>query len=228
MMSWPRALSLKQPHCMLKTRLTSLVCLGILLSCSRPDGAASLRDVMSTPVPVKNVSNTSFTADSLLGFNYDDLKKTFGEKNLIVKESESFLEKNNYHIVILFPSTPKQVEIVLQDSTQGANVKAVILNQKSTWPTRAGITPGMTLKQLEELNGKPFLFYGGGWDLGGYVTNWNNGKLQGKVKSCRLDRNHVMPYDLSKGDYDSHEFSSSLPDAQKGNPIIEEITLADY
>jgi hypothetical protein len=116
----------------------------------------------------------------------------------------------------------------LQDSTLGANVKAVILNQKSGWPTRAGVSPGMTLKQLEELNGKPFLFYGGGWDLGGYVTNWNNGKLQGKIKSCRLDKNYVMPYDLSNGDYDSHEFSSDSQDAQRGNPVIEEITLADY
>lgn len=213
---------------MLKTRLFLLGTLGIVLSCSKPEGTASLRDVVTKPVPAKTVGKDQFYADSLLTFTYDDIVKTFGAKNLVVKEGESFLEKNNYHIIVLFPSTPKQLEIVLQDSTHGANVKAVILNEASGWATRAGVTPGMTLKQLEELNGKSFLFYGGGWDLGGYVTNWKDGKLHGKVKSCRLDRNYIMPYDLSKGDYDSHEFSSDSPEAQRGNPIVEEVTLADY
>lgn len=213
---------------MLKTLIIPLIFLGITLSCSRPDGAASLHEVMSQPVPATNVSKVLFTADSLLSFSYDDLIKKFGQKNLIDKEAETFLVKNNYRVVVLYPSSPMEVEIVLQDSTLGASVKAVILNQKSDWPTRAGVKPGMTLKQLEELNGKPFLFYGGGWDLGGYVTNWKDGKLQGMVKSCRLDRNYVMPYDLSKGDYDSHEFSSDSYDAQRGNPIVEEVTLADY
>jgi hypothetical protein len=213
---------------MLKNFVLTLFVSFVVLNCSRPEGAASLQEVMAKPVPAKNVTSVSFTADSLLSFSYDDLIKTFGAKNLSVKESESFLEKNNYHIVVLFPSTSKQVEIVLQDSTLGANVKAVIMNQQSDWPTRSGIKPGMTLKELEQLNGKPFLFYGGGWDLGGYVTNWKDGKLKGKVKSCRLDRTYVMPYDLSKGDYDSHEFSSDSQDAQAGNPVIEEITLADY
>lgn len=214
---------------MLKTRLTPLLLFGIaIISCSRPDGAASLHDVVKNPVPATNISKVTFAADSLLTFNYEDLVKTFGAENIVKKEPESFLERSKYHIVVLHPSTERQLEIVLQDSTMGANVKAVILNQKSAWTTRAGVSPGMTLKQLEELNGKPFLFYGGGWDLGGYVTNWNEGKLQGKVKSCRLDRTYVMPYDLSKGDYDTHEFSSDSPDAQRGNPVIEEVTLADY
>ena len=213
---------------MSKIHLIMLGIVAIAMSCSKPEGGASVRDALSKPVPAKTISKKLLYADSLLSFNYDGLVKAFGAKNVVTKEAESFLEKNNYHIVVLFPSTPKQVEIVLQDTTHGANVKAVILNKGSDWSTRAGVTPGMTLKQVEELNGKPFLFYGGGWDLGGYVTNWKDGKLQGKVKSCRLDRNYIMPYDLSKGDYDSHEFSSDSQDAQKGNPIVEEVTLADY
>ena len=214
---------------MLKNYSVCLVLAAFVVgSCSRPEGAASVRDIASKTAPSKKVNSIPFKADSLLTFSYNDLRQMFGETNLTVKDVASFMPTSKYHIVILFPSTEKQVEIVLEDSTANANVKAVILTRSSAWSTKAGVVPGMTLRELEALNGKAFLFYGGGWDQGGYVTNWNNGQLQGKVRSCRLDRNYIMPYDLSKGDYDSHEFSSDSEDAQTGNPVVEEITLADY
>jgi hypothetical protein len=199
----------------------------LMFACSRPEGAASLRDVISKPVSTTVVTSGLFLADSLLSFNREMLVRTFGEENIVEKKSESPLDGNNYYVVVLFPESPKQIEIVLQDSTQLAAVKAVIIGSKSNWTTRSGVVPDMTLQELQALNGRPFLFYGGGWDQGGYITNWKDGLLQGKI-SCRLDRNHIMPYDMSKGDYDTHEFSSDSRDAQNGNPAVEEITLSNF
>jgi hypothetical protein len=207
--------------------LLAIFATALFFSCSRPDGAASLHDVVSKPVSTPVVTAGLFPADSLLSFNRETLMKTFGEQNIVVKKSDLPLEGNNYHVVILFPDSPKQIEVVLQDSTHLAAVKAVIIGAKSSWRTRTGVLPGMTLQELQTLNGRPFLFYGGGWDQGGYITNWKDGLLQGKI-SCRLDRNHIMPYDMSKGDYDAHEFSSDSRDAQNGNPAIEEITLSNF
>lgn len=36
----------------------------------------------------------------------------------------------------------------------------------------------MTISQLQKLNGRPFLFNGFAWDLGGVITSWNGGKLE--------------------------------------------------
>lgn len=213
---------------MLKNFAFAIFALGVACSCNRPEGSASLHDIVAKPVTTRKVTAGLFHADSLLSFNFELLVKTFGQQNIVEKEAESPMERNNYHIVVLFPGSPRQIEIVLQDSTAKADVKAVIIGQKSEWTTLAGVSVGMTLKELEALNEKPFLFYGGGWDQGGYVTNWKGGKLLGKINSCRLDRNHIMPYDMSKGDYDAHEFSSASRDAQNGNPVVEEITLSRY
>lgn len=214
---------------MLKNSLIAILALGIALSCDRPAGSASsLHDVVSKPVSVAPVSNGLFPADSLLSFNFAMLANTFGEENIVEKVNVSPIDRTNYHVVLLFPGSPRQIEIVLLDSTKTAEVKAVIIGSESIWTTRAGVAPGMTLRELQALNGRPFMFYGGGWDQGGYVTNWKDGTLQGKINSCRLDRNYIMPYDMSKGDYDAHEFSSDSRDAQNGNPVIEEITLSSF
>lgn len=181
----------------------------------------------TTPAP-KRLASGLFHADSLLTFTMKQLGETFGKQNIAAKQAGSAMESSSYHVAVLFPNSKKQIEIVLEDSTQQAHVKAVVIGKNSIWTTRAGVIPGMTLRELEALNGRPFLFYGGGWDQGGYVTNWKDGQLRGKINSCRLDRHHIMPYDMSKGDYDVHEFSSDSRDAQNGNPVVEEVTLSHF
>jgi hypothetical protein len=213
---------------MLKNSLLTFFVLVAAVACNRPEGAASLHQIVSKPTGSRKIAAGLFHADSLLTFDFKTLVKTFGKQNVVNKKHGSSMESTNLHLVVLFPGSTKQLDVVLADSTADAGVKAVIIGQNSQWTTVAGVYAGMTLKELEALNGKPFLFYGGGWDQGGYVTNWKDGQLRGRINSCRLDRNHIMPYDMSKGDYDAHEFSSDSRDAQNGNPVVEEITLARY
>lgn len=186
-------------------------------SCARPDASGSLHDVISN-TRAKLASSAPFHADSLLSFDHAEVVRLFGEKNLMAGHTDNAF--------VLFPATDKEVEIIFADSTDHAKVSTVILQGKSSWVTRSGLQVGMHLKDIEQLNGKPFLFYGGGWDQGGKITNWNEGTLSASRQLCRLDRNYLMPYDMSKGDYDQHEFSSDSRDAQRGNPVLEQIILS--
>ena len=208
-------------------RLYFVIPLAMLSSCSRIDTSASIQELVSKPR--KNVSiQTPFAADSLLSFSYDQLIATFGEENLTVKEAEFFDGQSKQNRVVLYPAAEREIHLTLNDSTAQADVIEVMITKPSIWQTRAGLSTGMTLIEVENLNGKPFLFYGGGWDQGGQITNWNDGRLKiPYLKRCRMDREFMMPYDMSKGDYDSHEFSSNSKDARKGNPVVEEITLVD-
>ncbi len=195
----------------------------LLVACRGPENSASLHDVVTAGTA--RVTVNPFPLDSLLGMNNAELIKIFGSQSLVVKSADGFDGDDPFIYAMLFEGTDREVELMLEDSTDTGQVISATVRTSSHWTTRDGLTPGMKLKDLEQINGKSFLFYGGGWDHGGYVTNWNRGKLEGRIKACRLDRNYLMPYDLSKGDYDVHEFSSGSNDAQRGNPVIEEVTV---
>lgn len=53
-----------------------------------------------------------------------------------------------------------------------------ITGTSSSWHTAEGIRIGTTLDELVELNGKPIQFSGFGWDYGGAVLSFNQGKLE--------------------------------------------------
>ncbi len=50
-------------------------------------------------------------------------------------------------------------------------------NYSSKWMSVTGIKLGLTTDELEKLNGKTFTFSGFGWDYGGGIMSWNDGKL---------------------------------------------------
>ena len=45
------------------------------------------------------------------------------------------------------------------------------------WRSGAGVTLGLPLARLEEINGGPFTLLGFGWDYGGTVSSWDGGTL---------------------------------------------------
>ena len=101
----------------------------------------------------------------------------------------------------LFPGAPSKddeielAEGVLEPATQVADL-AIVWSGKSEdarpsrificrgrrrtscqWQTADGITLGVHLERLEQLNGRPFSISGFGFDYGGNVLSWNGGKL---------------------------------------------------
>src|ERR1035438_8018997 len=95
------------------------------------------------------------------------------------------------------------------------------------WHTSDGITFGTTLQRLEQLNGRPFVLAGFGWDYSGTVLNWNSGGLNNKLQSkgrllLRLDSQSLVSLTKEQiasvmGDKD---IPSSFPVMQKLNPRI--------
>jgi hypothetical protein len=52
----------------------------------------------------------------------------------------------------------------------------------TAWKTDDGIRLGTTLKELEQLNGRPFTLAGFGWDYSGTVYGWNGGELGARLE----------------------------------------------
>lgn len=107
-----------------------------------------------------------------------ELKKIYGRKN--VRSSRISLGEGEYEPgTVIFPNNPlKRIEILWKDARRKRSPKLVQLTgEKSVWQTPQGITLGTRLKDLERLNGRPFLLAGFGWDYEGTVISWENGKL---------------------------------------------------
>ena len=52
------------------------------------------------------------------------------------------------------------------------------------WRTRSGVHWGLSLKDLERLNGAPFQITGTGTDVSGNVVSWNGGRLERELASA--------------------------------------------
>lgn len=83
--------------------------------------------------------------------------------------------------VKVFPDDPRRMlEIYWDrelDPLRPAFIRIVGQDGASAWKTAEGITIGVSLEEVERLNGKPFSLYGFGWDAEGLVADWHGGAL---------------------------------------------------
>lgn len=143
----------------------------------------------------------------------------------------------------LFASDPaRRLLILWGDLEHRAKPLAVRLeNGGSTWKTAEGLTVGLTLKEVEALNGKPFLLYGFEWDFGGQLVDSNGGALrdlphedpEGGFRGGDLLLSFQPAPEavaaLAEGEYaqvsGDGTFESSHPVMQKLNPVVTEMTV---
>lgn len=155
-----------------------------------------------------------------------ELKKIFGEENVEsdrIYLGEGFTEPGT----IIFPhDKEKTISILWKDSVHQQYPKEVrIIGSQSVWRIYHDITLGTTLKELEALNGKPFVLVGFAWDCEGAVMSWEKGKLTEPLSSISLNltpdmdarSTHEQEYDSVMGD---HNFPSSNGAMQILNPKV--------
>ncbi|MGD0339284.1 MAG: hypothetical protein ABSB78_10885 [Bacteroidota bacterium] len=160
------------------------------------------------------------------GTTASELKMIFGEQNVVsdrIYIGEGFTEPGS----VIFPNDEqKTLRILWKDSINQKYPQEVrISGSKTLWRTYKDITLGTSLKELELLNGKPFVLAGFAWDYEGAVISWKKGKLADRLSEIRL---YLIPdidvrtiyekeYDSVMGDRD---FQSSNKAMQKLNPKV--------
>ncbi len=111
----------------------------------------------------------------------NDLVKAFGEANV---EAASIGVGEGFELpgFKVFPGTQNELEVAYDPDADPNRPAFIRIAQEGTqWKTDAGVTLGITLHELQQLNGKPFLFSGFGWDYGGRVTDWNGGAFNANL-----------------------------------------------
>ena len=144
---------------------------------------------------------TSFGALTADG-SEQDLVAAYGAAQ-VQPEAVSLGEGESEPGSVVFPDDPlRRFEVAWGDTLQRRAPSFVLLTGDTTlWQGKRGLTLGVSLGQLETLNGKPFGMAGYGWDYGGSVLSWKDGQLadlEGRVavalapRDANADVSHVL------------------------------------
>ncbi|TXB68005.1 hypothetical protein [Phaeodactylibacter luteus] len=131
--------------------------------------------------------------------------------------------------VVLFKENPKNRVYLYWDPLMSPRQPSFVSiygeGRQTDWSTPEGLTIGMSIEQVEQLNGRAFELYGFGWDYGGYVSNWNGGSLEGKGISLRFEPNEDATTAVEVlGDV---ALSSDAPAVRQAQPFVSELTFSD-
>jgi hypothetical protein len=141
-------------------------------------------------------------AEDLLNFDsHEYLVSYFGEKN-VKKDQYYFSEKELKKCSVLFGNSGHQAVFVWDDETNMRSLSYVLITGvmptvdaaqfdghiiHNEWVLKDGIRCGMTLKELADLNGKDFDFYGNGSDFPLMVDPASSGEIDFKKTGIMLN-----------------------------------------
>ncbi|NJB84941.1 hypothetical protein GGR26_000686 [Lewinella marina] len=125
---------------------------------------------------------------------------------------------------VLFPGQHDELYIELGKDKQPS--RARFFHPRSNWTHAAtGLTIGTTLRELNEMNGRPFEFRGFGWDYGGTVTDWRGGKLQHLLVRLTYAPERVGAGGLPDSLIGDIPLNSDLPDLRELGLEVREIVV---
>jgi hypothetical protein len=166
------------------------------------------------------------------------LKDLYGKKN-VTTDTVWSIDGSYYLGTKLYSNTPDELIINWTDTARHAKVASIVQScsydnsserylTDTRWHTRTGVHIGTSLKELVDLNGNDFMFYGLGWDYGGDITDWKSGNLDNMHLFIKLGVDQMT--DEQGKQYlkilGYKEYSSENPAAVKLDPFVVEIVLS--
>lgn len=132
---------------------------------------------------------------------------------------------------VLFPkNAQRRLELMWADDKKRRGLVNVRLSEKSVWIAPNGIRIGMTLAEVEKINGRPFTLSGFDWDYGGYVSDWKGGTLGAPIKggctvSVRFSVPDGAPEDAASKVSGDSEFASTDKNMRAVKPVVGSLSF---
>ena len=132
---------------------------------------------------------------------------------------------------VVFAKDPKRrLEVWWSKPSNRSDTHLIVINGTSEWTAPGEVRLGLTLAELQRLNGKPFKL--SGFDKGNVATlsNWNGGTLASLAGGCKIGvslraASTAAPSAIGALPAD-REFSSADPALRSVNPTVSEILVA--
>lgn len=149
------------------------------------------------------------------------LIETYGTENVLTGEVDG-PEGSTMIATRVFPDQPKkEMTFAWWDEENYADLANVDLPPKAVAP--GGVRQGMTIADVEALNGGPFEISGFGWDYGGYA-NLEGGDLSGLPGDCVLSVRFSLPDEYPEN-VDVTSIMGDGTTVASGDPLLEELDI---
>jgi hypothetical protein len=117
--------------------------------------------------------------------NHRKLAMAFESKNVAYTQVDA--ATGGKMASVLYPKDPKRrLEVWWSDPISRSNTHLIVINGESAWTAPGGVSLGLTLAELETLNGKPFKLLGFNKDGVAALSSWNGGALATLPGGCEL------------------------------------------
>ncbi|MDZ4406106.1 hypothetical protein [Prosthecobacter sp.] len=150
------------------------------------------------------------------GMTSVEIERAYGKKNLKIMDLPG-PEGSTFPGAKLFEDTERELEIVWDPEKEDKKIVFDIRVIGKAWKFENGLKSGMTIEEVEKINGKPFKITGFSWDYGGYA-NFEGGKLAAKL-SVRFNPSSEEIPDYLQGD---KQISSTDKKLRAVKPKVEE------
>jgi hypothetical protein len=197
--------------------------------------ASFLCVVAVTPVAAQALPALDCTGPFARDADENTVATAFGAANVTradIPIGEGYTEPGT---VVFAGDDAKRIDILWRDAAARAQPATVFFRAGSTWRIAIAGLPdkpvalGATLEEIEAMNGKPFSITGFGWDLGGRVAGWHDGKLAHPIGGCMLSLGFDHGPDAPPGALDKVngdvEFLSTDAAMRQVNPVVVEMVL---
>jgi len=194
-----------------------LACLALLWPALAPPAKAAQR----TPAVIACTGPFAKTV------THARLVKAFGKRNVAV-EAVGTGEGETVKASVVFPrDRVRRIEVLWIDEKRLRRPAEIRTGVESTWRTAQGVRRGMTLSEIEALNGRPFELWGFGFDYGGTTLDWKDGALAQQAGDCTLTLRFTMRDGADNdGVYLGEQSLMSDSEAmRKARPVVDAVGL---
>jgi hypothetical protein len=131
---------------------------------------------------------------------------------------------------VLFAKEPKRrLEVWWTNQASRSDTHLIVINGTSTWSAPNQLRLGLTLSQLEQINGKPFKLTGFDKNNVATLTDWNGGDLSLVPGGCKVGislRSRTTSAAALGALPANREFTSNDTTMRTAKPEVSEILIA--
>ncbi len=133
---------------------------------------------------------------------------------------------------VVFPADPaRRIEIFWKDAKKRTGLADLRLSPETTWVAPNGLARGMTIAEVERLNGRPFSLAGFFWDNAGHVIDWKGGAFDaalpgGCTVAVRFDLPADAPEAATSRINGDTEFASDDENMRAAKPFVSYLGFA--
>lgn len=175
----------------------------------------SLAFCLATPALAEEVKcEGAFAADS----SAQRLEEIYGKENVVTGETDG-PEGSTIIATTVFPDTDKAMLFGWWDEENHRDLSYAELPYGDSV---AGLHAGLTVREVEALNGEPFTMTGFWWDYGGYA-GFQSGKLSDIPGGCHLSV-YFQPSESAPDGVDTTAISGDV-EVPSSEPLLETLKV---